>query len=179
MKSNPIMLLLISSYTAMVSVPPGKAEAKVATAIFSAGGSIVLDKAGDEFREAIDHARAAASSLLGEADETGKAWLAQIDEIANRTISDMIGKSEAAATQLLMSATKQLNSLEEKIMVDVSELIRKAECAGKRLTISDLEQALRLVRGLCRGGAVADAPPRRHRDHGQPLEPTSVPRSGR
>jgi gas vesicle protein len=120
----------------------GSANAQFGAAIAVVGGGLVLEKAGDEFRESIDHAYAAASSLLGQADKIAKERLAQIDEIANRTIMDMIGKTEEAARRILADATKMVNDLEKQIMADVKQVIWEAECAGKRIAIGDLGVAL-------------------------------------
>lgn len=117
-------------------------DAQVEAAITIVGGSYVVDKAGKEFRESVDHAHAAASSLLGQADEIAKKRLEQIDEIANRTINDMIGKGQEAATKILADATKKVNELEKQIMADVKQIIWEAECSGRRLTIGDLGTAL-------------------------------------
>ena len=118
------------------------AEAQVGTAVAVVGGSLAIKNAGDEFRKSIDHAHAAASSLLGQANQIAIARLEQIDEIANRTISDMIGKTDEAATKLLEDATKKVNALEQQILADVKQVIWDSECAGKRLLISDLGTAL-------------------------------------
>lgn len=139
-RTGPMLLLIAIS--AAASAVTSDASAQVGAAIAVVGGSLALDKAGDEFRESIDQARAAAASLLGQADEIAKARLNQIDEIANRTISDMIGKSEEAATKILEDATRNINDLESKIMSDVKQVIWDTECAGKRLLISDLGTAL-------------------------------------
>ena len=135
------LALLLACCVAMLPIE-GRVNAQIEAVIAAVGGSLALDKAGDEFRKSIDHAHAAAASLLGQADKIATERLAQIDEIANRTISDMIGKTEEAATRILEDATKKVNDLETQIMSDVKQVIWEAECAGKRLAISDLGTAL-------------------------------------
>ncbi|RWB65418.1 hypothetical protein [Mesorhizobium sp.] len=135
-------LLVVLAYSAAVSGFPGDANAQVGAAIGIIGGSALLHKAGDEFRQSIDHARAAASSILVQANDLAKQRLDQIDEIANRTIDDMVGKSEAAATRILEDATKKVNDLEDKIVADVGRVMWKAECAGKRFVTTDLGTAI-------------------------------------
>jgi F0F1-type ATP synthase membrane subunit b/b' len=135
-------LLLVFAYSAAVSILPDEASAQLEAAIAVAGGSLVLNKAGDEFRQSIDRAQAAASSLLAQANEIAKARLDQIDEIANRTISEMIGQSEEAATRILTDAKKKVDDLEKQIMVDVAKVLWDAECGGRRLVISDMGTAL-------------------------------------
>ncbi len=54
--------------------------------VFStAAGSLSTDKAGDEVRASINHAKEAGSALLERANDLGKKQLDQIDEIVNGT----------------------------------------------------------------------------------------------
>ncbi|SON55072.1 hypothetical protein HDIA_1531 [Hartmannibacter diazotrophicus] len=140
-RAHSLALILICSVAFISS--GNSASGQIGAAIITFGaGSAIINRAGDEFRKSIDHARAAASSLLDDANEKAKERLAQIDEIANRTISDMIGKTEEAATRILENATKKVNDLETQIMTDVKQVIWEGECAGRRLVIEDLGTAL-------------------------------------
>lgn len=120
--------------------------AQVGAAVSAIGESIVLDKAGNEFRQSINHAHAAASSILGQANAIAKARLVQIDEIANRTIMDMIGKSEEAAMKILEDALEKVASLEQQILTDVKQIIGEGKCAAEPLLSSDSKKALEVLR---------------------------------
>ena len=139
-RSKLLIFVLVSFVTLISTV--GYSNAQMGAAIAVVGGSVALNEAGKEFRESIDHARAAASSLLAEADDIAKARLSQIDEIANRTISDMVGKSEEAVVRILEDASQKVNNLEKQIMADVKKVIWEGECAGRRLLLGDLGTAL-------------------------------------
>jgi len=156
---GPPLLLLICAVFSVAS----DARAQIATAVAVVGGSFALGKAGNEFRKSIESARAAASSILVQANDIARARLADIDEIANRTISDMIGKTEGVAEKILHDANKKVNDLEAKIMADVSEVTWKVECGLRRWTIRDLGTALGDLGHLVGTNRIRLAPPVRVR----------------
>lgn len=106
------------------------------------GSSIAIDQAGDELRESIDHAHAAASSLLGRADNIAKRRLEQIDNIIDQTIGGLIDKSEEATLRVIKQAMKEVAALEKEIFLDVKKAIWEFDCAGRRLMLSDAQQVL-------------------------------------
>ncbi|TAW06612.1 hypothetical protein ELI25_29525 (plasmid) [Rhizobium ruizarguesonis] len=106
------------------------------------GGSILIDKAGDEVRDSIDHAKEAAGALLDHADELAKQRLIQIDEIINRTGNALIGKTEVAALSILAQTRLDIDNVRAAALNDLRAVIWEAECAGRRLTLSDLDEAL-------------------------------------
>ncbi len=105
-------------------------------------GSFLIDKAGDEVRDSISHARDAASVLIERANEKGKERLEQIDLILKKTVGDLIEKSEDAALKILNQAKKDIDRVQASIVSDLKSLIWEAECAGRRTTIGDLNQVL-------------------------------------
>lgn len=114
------------------------ASAQIGAVIGTIGGSIAIDHAGDELRDSIDHARAAAFALLGKADVIAKRRIDQIDNIIRNTVGGLIGKSEAAALAVLAQAKKDINKLEKEIFADIKKVIWEIECASRRVTIGDL-----------------------------------------
>ncbi|WP_156932706.1 hypothetical protein [Rhizobium sp. IBUN] len=102
----------------------------------------MIDRAGDEVRDSIDHAKEAGVALLDHANELGRQRLNQIDEIINRTGNALIGKSEAAALSILAQAKRDIDAVRVSALSDLKAAIWEAECAGKRLTLSDLDEAL-------------------------------------
>jgi F0F1-type ATP synthase membrane subunit b/b' len=64
------------------------------------GGSLLIDRAGREARESIDHAQEAASALLERANELGKQRLDQIDTILKKTVGGLIGQTEESERRL-------------------------------------------------------------------------------
>lgn len=118
------------------------ASSQVGAIIGIVGGSVAIDRAGNELRESIDHARAAASALIGKADAAAERRLNQIDGIIENTIGDLIGKSEKAALRILAKTTKDIQTLEKQIYSDVKKVIWDLECAGRRLAIMDIGTAL-------------------------------------
>ncbi|WP_157386333.1 hypothetical protein [Rhizobium leguminosarum] len=103
---------------------------------------MLIDKAGDEVRGSIDHAKEAGLALLDHASELGRQRLNQIDEIINRTGNALIGKSEAAVLSILAQAKRDIDAVRTSALNDLKAVIWEAECAGKRLTLSDLDEAL-------------------------------------
>lgn len=116
--------------------------AQVGAVVGAIGGSVLVDEAGDELRETVDHARAAASALLGQADDIAKRRLEQIDGILEETVGGLIGKSEDAALAILAQANKDILALEKEILSDVARVIWEVECAGRRVVIEDVGTAL-------------------------------------
>lgn len=117
-------------------------SAQVGAVVGAIGGSVLVEEAGDELRETIDHARAAASALLGQADDIARMRLEQIDEILESTVGGLIGKSEEAALAIIAQANKDLLALEKEILSDVKRVIWEVECAGRRVLIEDVGTAL-------------------------------------
>lgn len=136
-KSFQIALSLLA-----MALAGGPADAQLGPLIGVLGGSVLLDKAGDEFENAVSNAKAAAESLIGTANGAAKERLEQIDEIVNRTGSALINQSEDAARRILVDAVKQLGGLEDKAYQDAKDLIWQTECAGKRLTREDARRTL-------------------------------------
>ena len=115
---------------------------QVGAAIGVVGGSAILDQAGREFRETIDHARSAADALLGRADEIAKNRLNQIDQILKNTVGGLIGQTEEAALTLIREATKEAAALEKEIYSDLLRVVWETECAGRRLIVGDANTTL-------------------------------------
>ncbi|MCK3775228.1 hypothetical protein MZK49_00620 [Ensifer sesbaniae] len=126
----------------MASVVLLYATALNAQLLSTIGGSLLIDKAGDEVRDSIDHAKEAGLALLERANDLGKQRLDQIDEIVNRTGTALIGQSEAAALAILAQAKRDIDAIRTAATGDLKAVIWEAECAGKRFTLSDLSEAL-------------------------------------
>ncbi|SDU01060.1 hypothetical protein SAMN05428979_1089 [Stappia sp. ES.058] len=118
------------------------ATPQVGAAIGVIGGSALLDQAGREFRETVDHARAAADALLGRADEIAKNRLNQIDGILKNTVGGLIGQTETVALNIIQQATKEISALEKEIYSDLLRVIWETECAGRRLIVGDTNTTL-------------------------------------
>lgn len=126
----------------LVSISPNPAAAQVSAAIALVGGSVLVDKAGDELSDTVNQAQAAALAVLDKANELGRQRLEQIDGILKKTVGDLIGQSEQSAIKVLSEATKQVKDLRDQTIADLKQVIWEAECAGKRTLVQDLGQAL-------------------------------------
>ncbi len=118
------------------------ASAQIGAVIGAVGGQAIVGKAGEEFRQSIDHAHAAASALLDKANNLGRERLNQVDKILDETVRSLIDKSEDSAIKILDEATKKVALIRKDIFEDLRGVIWDVECAGKRLTLQDLPQAL-------------------------------------
>lgn len=134
-----LFTFLLSSAACILATP---AAPQMNTVLGIVGGGALLNEAGEEFEEAINHAQAAAESILGLADAIAAERLDQIDRILSETVDGLIGKSEQAALELLNQATQNVNDLEQQIISDLKAVIWEAECAGKRVALEDAREAL-------------------------------------
>jgi hypothetical protein len=126
--------------TAMIwSLQAGQAQAQVLPIV---GGGILIDKAGSEFRESVDYAKAAAFALMDRADQLAMNRLNQIDLILRKTVGDLIGKTEQSALLILSKAKKDIDDIRVATFADLRRVIWEAECAGKRTVLGDLKEAL-------------------------------------
>ena len=117
-------------------------QAQISAVVGGIGGSILLSKAGKELRDSIDDAREAGFALLDRANQIGKERLDQIDTILQKTVGGLIGQTEAAALTILAQAKRDIDAIRESTFADLKGVIWQAECAGRRLAISDLQEAL-------------------------------------
>lgn len=115
------------------------ADAQVLSTI---GGSVLIDKAGDELRGSIDHAREAGDELLERANELGRQRLDQIDKILKVTVGDLIGQTEQSSLKILAQAKKDIDAIQESTFVQLNGLIWQSECASKRVVLTDTKEAL-------------------------------------
>jgi len=137
------------------------AQAQLGAALGVVGGGILVDKAGDELRDSIDRAHAAASSLLGVADDIAKRRLEQVDNILKTTVKDLVNKTKEDALAILEKARKDADALEKEIFADVKKVIWETECAGRRLLIGDVSTALGSLGKMMGTNQVLLTPPRR------------------
>lgn len=142
-------------------LPINYSRAQVGAVIGVIGGSHIVNEAGKDFRETIEHARAAANALLGRADDIAKARLNQVDKILSETVGGLIGQTEEAALAILEKATKEAKDLETRIFDDLRAVIWETECAAKRVVIEDLETALGGLGKLVGTGQIELTPPLR------------------
>ena len=107
------------------------------------GGSFLIGKAGEELRDTVDHAQAAASALLSQSDAIAKARIEQIDKILSETVAALIDQSEEAALRVLEQAKRDIEEIEEQIFMDIVKVIREAECAVARTQDEIINVSLR------------------------------------
>jgi len=143
----------------LLASPPAKAQ--LGTALSVVGGGILVEKAGDELRDSIDRAHAAASSLLGVADEIAKKRLEQIDNILKSTVNELVNKTKEDALAVLEKARKDAVALEKEIFTDVKKVIWETECAGRRILIGDVSTALGSLGQMLGTNQLRVVPPRR------------------
>lgn len=147
----------------LFSFVPVGAHALVGTVVsgvvVGGAGSVLLKQAGDEVDDAIRQAETAAHGLLGRADEIAKKRLDQIDVITQRTIENLVGKSEAAALEILKQTTKKVDALRQDIVSDLRTTIWAVECSGKRLLNEDIPTALGGLGRLINANSFEITPP--------------------
>jgi hypothetical protein len=134
-------------------------QAQLLPVIGVIGGSILLDKAGKEAQDSIDHAREAGFALLDRANELGKQRLNQIDTILQKTVGGLIGQTEQSALQILAQAKKDIDEIRDSTFADLKGVIWEAECAGKRWAISDLQETLGGLGALLNTHEIRLSPP--------------------
>ncbi len=115
------------------------AQAQLLTTI---AGSVLIDRAGKEARDSIDHAREAGEALLERANEMGKQRLEQVDGILKNTVGGLIGQTEEATLRILVQAKKDADAVREATVADLKGVIWQAECSGRQLLLSDLKNTL-------------------------------------
>lgn len=131
---------------------PKEAVAQAGAILSGVSGAVIAGEAGDELREAIDRAHAAASALLGYADEIAKRRLDQIDSILQGTVGGLIDQSEAAIQRTIAQATQEMRALEKQIVNDLKSILWEAECAIDRSQDQIINQSLRgLLPSFLRG----------------------------
>lgn len=145
----------------LILFAPFSASAQLGAALGLIGGGVLVDRAGDELRDSIDRAQAAAASLLGVADEIAKKRLEQIDAILNTTVKGLINKTKEDALAVLEKAKKDVNGLEQEIIADVRKVIWETECASRRVLIGDVGSALGNLGVLLGTNQIRLTPPRR------------------
>ncbi len=133
------ILIFLIWLVCLISPP---ATAQIDFLVAGIGSSLLLKQAGDRFSDAVDYARATASALLDQADDIGRKRLKQIDSIIEDTVGGLIDKTETRAIKVLQESTTAMLVLEARAFNDLKKIIWEAECAGKRLTLQDLPQAL-------------------------------------
>jgi len=100
--SNVIVLFIC------LLVPSQASAFYLEAALATLGTSVAVDKAGDELRDVVNHAKAAAGELIGHMDDVAKRRLEQIDEILESTVGGLIEKTDKAALNAIAKAKKDV-----------------------------------------------------------------------
>ncbi|MDW9408561.1 hypothetical protein GOB18_07885 [Sinorhizobium meliloti] len=147
-------ILLALSFLCLLSADPARAQ------VFSTiAGSVLIDRAGGEARDSIDHAKAAASALVERANEAGRQRLDQIDQILKTTVADLIGQTEQSSLRILAQMKADLDALRAATLTDLKGVIWAAECAGTRLVLEDLQNSLGSLGKLLNTHQIQISPP--------------------
>lgn len=143
MLNSSIRLFTSILLTSYFFATPQQSNAQAGAILSGVGGAIVAGEVGDELRESIDRAHAAASALIGQADEVAKRRLKQIDTILQDTVGGLIDETEEAVQRAISKATQEMRALEKEIVSDLKDVLWEAECTIDRSQDQIINQSLR------------------------------------
>lgn len=136
--------VLVSIFLAGLSIGvPVQSFAQAGAVLAGVSGTLIAGEAGDELRDSIDRAHAAASALLGYADNIAQKRLEQIDTILQETVGGLVDKSEAAVQRSIAQATQEIRALEKEIVNDLKSVLWDVECVIDRSQDQIINQSLR------------------------------------